>query len=172
MLLRSPFYRATEWASLQEEAEKEEKLREEDTHRGRGYLERAALAEFSDKGRRWRKAWLIDFGSRRMKTHHILTSSLLIPNVRFFNSSFSSFTLKDVTPFSEVKLVEGNPPWQVQMSEKVFTFGSVSEVWSWEYERRPSQARCSSNTITFYLHLPNLPAFFRSTNVFVSADSS
>lgn len=65
--------------------------------------------------------WFVEFSSRRMKTHHILIPSLLIPNTRFSIGSFSSFTLKDVTPFSEVKLLEGmegNPLQQVRMREK------------------------------------------------------
>lgn len=65
--------------------------------------------------------WFVEFSSRRMKTHHILIPSLLIPNTRFSIGSFSSFTLKDVTTFSEVKLLEGmegNPLQQVRMREK------------------------------------------------------
>lgn len=77
-----------------------------------------------------------------MKTHK-LTSSLVIPSVGLSIGWFSSFTPKDVTPFSEVKLPEGverNLLWQVQMREEESVFGSVSETGSREYGRRPSRA--------------------------------
>lgn len=147
-----------------EEAEQEEKLWEEDRALRSISAKEELQQGFQAKGIIKKNLdWFIDFGPRRMKTHHILTSSLLIPNVCFSIGGFSShWRMWHALARSGFQW-----PWRETRSGKIarlwINFRSLKlGIWA------PSlPGRCSSNAIAFYMHLANLPAFFRSTHVFV-----